>query len=253
MKKLTFIPLALLALALQGCVYLRLLEVKGQLADYEKYFSADTSDGLNLTFRQPTLLEKDLTFIGFSPNEIEETEGQRLWKLVFEKKYNVGQSEAEDFSIRVNMALDPSGKLESIYINDRYFAFFSKEQFLSILQSFGGAKIDVKKRTATAQTEDRDQSSQDEPLTRENLITQLGIPFSTTDDNTLEYHFLQKHPPTTNADGTVTQRIERYTASFRFDAYDRFVGVTGAFPFIGTITYSLGYPEETIENENLDS
>lgn len=33
-----------------GCVYLRLLQIKNQLAEFDRYFDADTRDGLKLTF-----------------------------------------------------------------------------------------------------------------------------------------------------------------------------------------------------------
>lgn len=244
MKKPLLIASLVLAIALQGCVYLRLLEVKRQLSDYPENFSADTSDGLRLNFLKPALLEKDLEFIGLFPNAIELSELNRTWKIVFEKNYNDGQVETENYDILVEMDLDKQDKLVSIHLNDRYFAFFTKEQFLSILRSFGGASINVKKREAFAQMEEGDQPDQ-APPTRPELIKQLGIPFLTTEENTLEYRYLQKHPSEELPDGGISQKADYYKALFHFDNQDRLTQVSGTFPFIGSITVGFQYDPET--------
>lgn len=60
MKRLTHLLLVLLLLAsLGGCVWLRLLELKNQLADFDENFATETSDHYTLIFKNPVLLNGD--------------------------------------------------------------------------------------------------------------------------------------------------------------------------------------------------
>ena len=64
---LAAVALGALSLALGGCVYLRLLAIKRQLADFDRHFTLQQADGLRLICRDPVLLSQDFTWMGVVP------------------------------------------------------------------------------------------------------------------------------------------------------------------------------------------
>ena len=46
-----------------GCVYLRLLQVKNQLNDFEGNFDLKDQNGLKLVFKNPVLLSRDIVWL----------------------------------------------------------------------------------------------------------------------------------------------------------------------------------------------
>ena len=57
----------LACLALSGCLYLRLLELRNQLAEFDRYFETDLREGVKLTCRKPVLLDEDMAFFKLVP------------------------------------------------------------------------------------------------------------------------------------------------------------------------------------------
>ena len=72
-RLLWFALLCMALLGLSGCVYLRLLEFKGQLSNFDENFSVDLEEGLSITFLNPVILQKDMWKIGLPPT-IQETD-----------------------------------------------------------------------------------------------------------------------------------------------------------------------------------
>jgi hypothetical protein len=69
--------LAALGLLLGGCVYLRLLAFKRQLADFDRHFTLQTDDGLRLGCLTPVLLPEDFRWLGLTPETVK-TLGQSV-------------------------------------------------------------------------------------------------------------------------------------------------------------------------------
>ena len=62
--------LAPLGRLLAGCVYLRLLAFKRQLADFDRHFPLRTDDGLRLGCLTPVLLPEDFRWLGLTPETV---------------------------------------------------------------------------------------------------------------------------------------------------------------------------------------
>ncbi|MCI5212309.1 MAG: hypothetical protein D3910_26790, partial [Candidatus Electrothrix sp. ATG2] len=58
-KTLVMFILISCSLTLSGCVYLRLLKVKRQFKQFDKYVMVDKEDGLTFSFLKPILYEED--------------------------------------------------------------------------------------------------------------------------------------------------------------------------------------------------
>ncbi len=147
--------LLILALfALSGCVWLRLLELKGQFADFDRYIEVPPGAGVELRFRQPVLLEEDLTF------------------LIKAKPTAQAQADAANTSVRIYAfahvpvpgVVDPpsaakalfltmgvrGGKLVFVSFPDEVFAVIPRELALRGMRALGRAAVDQAARSATA-------------------------------------------------------------------------------------------------------
>lgn len=81
-----FIVLALLFFTLSACVWLRLLEVKNQLQNFDENFSAEASDHFTLVFKNPVLLNDDfVTLARLQPTRKEQMPTGSRWIQAFHK------------------------------------------------------------------------------------------------------------------------------------------------------------------------
>jgi hypothetical protein len=98
------IALLLLTLSLKGCVYLRLLEVKLHLSEFEKYFRLEDAAGLDLVFLKPVLLKDDILFLARKgPTFVRESKGLSTWQYYFEKKGGGEDLSGEAFDVPVDL------------------------------------------------------------------------------------------------------------------------------------------------------
>ena len=72
---------AAVALLSSGCVYLRLLELKRQLAAFERNFTLETSEGVRLGFLRPVLLTRDIRWLGLKPETVQQTGEIEQWRV----------------------------------------------------------------------------------------------------------------------------------------------------------------------------
>ena len=73
------------SLTLSGCVYLRLLKVKKQFKQFDKYVMVDKEDGLTFSFLQPILYADDIKWLGLPPVFQKTESGTTTWRHVLEK------------------------------------------------------------------------------------------------------------------------------------------------------------------------
>ncbi|OHE89227.1 MAG: hypothetical protein A3G75_00225, partial [Verrucomicrobia bacterium RIFCSPLOWO2_12_FULL_64_8] len=165
---------AVAVLAVSGCVYLRLLELKNQLADFDRFFEVDRRDGLKFSFLHPVLLDKDLAFFNLVPERREKTGVAEKWHFRWIKDYTGGGEKPEDFEVTADVIF-VEHKLARVHLPERLFAFTPKDEFLSMVKSFGRAQIDEKKRTAIAKVEHRGGPAHP-PLAQNELGAMLGAP-----------------------------------------------------------------------------
>ncbi len=194
---LLLIALGAVTLLCGGCVYLRLLQLKFQLGDFDKNFAVDTRDGLALTFRHPVLLDEDVEeFFHWVPDTRQRSGTAEKWQFAWIKA--PAADEAGQPSLRIGLELFFSGhKLVKIVAPEKFFAAtMPKSLAVAALRSLGHAKIDRDKRQAasTIGAEDLQNAAADRFLSRPGLIDALGQPSTRTGKDGLEEWHYQFSP-----------------------------------------------------------
>lgn len=192
-RVLRLIVLGALTLLCGGCVYLRLLQLKLQLSDFDKNFAVDVRDGLALTFKNPVLLDEDVeAFFHWVPDTRQKIGTAEKWQFAWIK--DPAADEAGQPPLQIGLELFFSEhKLVKIVAPERFFAAtIPKSLALAALHSLGHAKIDEKKREAssTIGTEALQTAAADRFLSRPGLLAALGRPTTqTAKEGIEEWHY----------------------------------------------------------------
>ena len=179
-RRLTLLAgLAVTALFLGGCVYLHLLQLKLQLAHFDRNFVVDTHDGLALTFKHPMLLDEDVEqFFRWVPDSRQRIGTAEKWHFAWEKQANPAEHEASSVELAFDLFF-VDHKLVKVVAPERFFAAtMPKSLALSALRSLGHANIDRKKRRAdsTISSQELQNAAADRFLTGKGLLDALGEP-----------------------------------------------------------------------------
>jgi hypothetical protein len=170
-----FAPLlAALCLLLGGCVYLRLLELKHQLADFDRYFAVDETNGLTFTMQKPVLLADDMAFFELAPESTEQLGAAMRWHLRWVKDYAAPGEHATDYEVEADLTF-VDGKMVRVHLPARIFSFVQKSFVLQALRSLGHASVDTLSHSARATLDAPGLA----PLTRTDLLHFLGTPLDT--------------------------------------------------------------------------
>ncbi|HZP61084.1 MAG TPA: hypothetical protein VFB27_12235 [Opitutaceae bacterium] len=171
-------PLFLVVLLLSGCVYLRLLELKNQLADFDHFFAIRSSPGLTLICQEPVLLVDDMDFFGLAPEWQTRLGVAMRWHLRWIKDYAAPGERPDDYEVMADFTF-VEGKLKSVHLPERVFTFVPKSLVLSALRSLGHASVNKSSQSARAAITPADNT----PLTRADLRRFLGAPLEERNDN----------------------------------------------------------------------
>jgi hypothetical protein len=185
--------LAAVALVLGGCVYLRLLQLKLQLGDFEKNFAVATDDGLALTFNHPVLLDEDVEkFFHWVPDSRQRIGTAEKWHFAWVKNAASAGRDESPTEIAFDLYFNHR-KLVKIVAPERFFAAtMPKSLALAAVRSLGHAKVDQKKRTAdsTIGSAELQNAATDRFLSEDGLLDALGKPTSiVTHDETVEWRY----------------------------------------------------------------
>ncbi|MGQ0794241.1 MAG: hypothetical protein ACT4NX_09205 [Deltaproteobacteria bacterium] len=149
MKLRHFAALFVAALVVSGCIYSRLLDVKGQLSEFDKNFRIEERRGLAMVFLNPTLLGGDIVWLMTTePLSKKLYKEGELWEYLLEKQYQPGAAkEGGKFDIPVYM-LFRDDKLAEITLPERFLRYLSKPLLARMLSSMGAAEINKAKQRA---------------------------------------------------------------------------------------------------------
>jgi hypothetical protein len=156
-----FPPLLLLGvLCLSGCVWLRLLDVREQLKDFDRYFLVSDPPGLALTFREPVLLADDLkvllkagptgsaTIPALEP-ALEDGGEQTFQIYRFQKALSVLGPEEETaerhLELRTHLI---NGTLVTVTFPPAVFRAIDRDLAIALLRAMGRAKVDTAQQSA---------------------------------------------------------------------------------------------------------
>jgi uncharacterized protein YxeA len=191
-----YIGLLFVAASISGCVYLRLLQVKRQLNDFNSYFRINDQNGFSLVFLKPVLNTEDVLWLVKHPPTSKEQKGEEeVWTYLFEKDYRGQKSEEGDFDIPVVMSFE-KGKLREIRFPERFLKVLSKPLLVRMFESMGSAEINKLSRSASSKFEGKD--SMEIPR-KAHVTLVLGKPFYdevSRDDSIFTYQYDLKNDAT---------------------------------------------------------
>ncbi len=236
-RGVTFLLLAVVALLLSGCVWLRLLELKNQFAKFDRYFSVDYQEGLKLTCKEPVLLDEDMGFFKLVPEKREQLGTAERWHFRWIKADAPPEENPANYEVTADFIFSQH-KLSRVILPDRLFAFFPKPFFVGMLRSIGEAKIDRAKRTAETKFQATSDTPSIEPMTETQVTAMLGEPMTKTDspDGPIwRYRYQKATPdqrsgsidvtllfdPTDHKIARLKGRLFDATIDFRFDRADK--------------------------------
>ena len=168
--------LLIIATFASGCVYLRLLQLKNQLRDFDQYFKVDTAKGVKIELLEPVLLGNDVRWLGLEPQKTASNqEGLEEWDIRWIKDLPPGVKEGAVYDVELSAFLKHD-LLTRVFIADRFFAYFPKEIFVRLLRSAGSATIDRAAREANVKA-----ATDDDELARQlpnlkSIEKMLGAP-----------------------------------------------------------------------------
>ena len=228
---------SLAALCLGGCVYLRLLELKTQLGDFNKNFGLRSDDGVTIDFLHPILVGDDLRWLGAEPKTITPLPGGEQWHIRWLKEPPPGAAESVVHDVELSTRFVKE-RLVSVQIPERFFAYFSKDLFLTLLRSASSAKIDRSERKAEVKTETRDAVSSPLPGLS-NIEAMLGLPTERQNTEAAVIYMYRYRP---DAAGTDLKAIE---VTFNFNPLTgQLQKLIGKLPR-GTMQFDLSDTEAT--------
>ncbi len=212
-KKIAFSLLALVIFStVTGCVYLRFLKLKNQMADFNKNFEITEDKGLSLVFLNPVLKKSDMVWLmGTEPTIMEVDGSPDNWIYELKKRYRGKKNEEGDFDIPLDLTYKKN-KLTVFTMPERFTKYFSKSLFEKFLSTLGQAEIDKGEKQANSTYEGA--SKTEIPTTKE-IRAVLGNPYSggvTKEARTFIYRYKILSPdPEKNLGVRITYNFNKKT------------------------------------------
>lgn len=145
------VVLSTITLSISGCVYLRLLEFRGQLANFDEYFSVDTKDDLALVFKKPVLYRNDFDYLSkLQPSEIEHLpQGKRSFYR-FKKVGIQGRIIKPSVELLLTLKFNQDELLTHWTFSPMFLAMVPAEFLEASLRSLGSSTVNRFKRQVRA-------------------------------------------------------------------------------------------------------
>jgi len=207
-------------LLLSGCFYLRLNKVKGQIAEFDRYFEIKEGKVFSLVAKEPVLYSEDIVRIMKTQPSGQHKEGEILfYDYVLEKQYPSEKNEAGDYDIRVRFVFTEN-KLGETRIDKRFFTILPRNIFIAILKAFGSAKVDRKNRRVSG---GHGVAGEIHLPDANEVQLLLGKPY-TKEDFVYTYKYLRKTPEISSENDNAY-----LPAVFTFDKHGKFLKCRSEF------------------------
>ncbi len=251
-RSIVVIILGLSILSLSGCVYLRLLSLKKQFADFDRFVRVEVTDSFTAHFNKPVIYNEDIiTLSKLPPSIIEKMGYEESWTYLFKKldsnNLPVAQS---DTDISFMMQFNNQKMMHSLTLSPILMQIAPAEFLEMSLRSLGGAKVDKKNRQVHGNIDNLAKLKRQLPK-RNEIIKHLGAPFSEEIVNEyllITYHYLLESEP-------LPQKLEERRLSITklyFDTktdqlirvYGRFAGLKLSIDYREMIDKELSLSDE---------
>lgn len=174
--------LILAVAALSGCVWLRLLDLKGQFEDFDRYITVPPGPGIELRFNHPVLLDEDLAFlIKSKPTARAEAGGISVRIYAFRHVASAAGPDPQTAATALQLAVGVrDGRIFFVSLPAEVFQVIPREIALRGMRAIGRAEVDRTNRSATAAVDLAGITAQ--LPTRVELIALFGQPNQVTSD-----------------------------------------------------------------------
>jgi hypothetical protein len=175
-RRALLIALAFLTQSLWGCVYLRLLEVKFQLSDFDKYLRLEDKEGLDLIFLKPVLLKEDILYLAKrGPTSILESPQSSIWQFYFQKRGEGKNRSEEEFDVPVDLFFE-SETLTMVRFPRRFVEILPRRFIVESFKAIGRGEVNTGKRHVSG-TLPGQKEGDGIPIPRKtDLLRLLGMP-----------------------------------------------------------------------------
>jgi hypothetical protein len=185
-------------LVLTSCIYTRLLEVKQQLNQFERYFRVEMTDHFILHFRHPVLFSNDLIHLSkLEPSRVTKLPRGTRWYQDFRKLAVAHEAEKSPVTIAFQLTFDEQDRLVSWDFPPVFLSMVPAEFLELSLRSLGSADIDEMRGQVRAKL-DTLPKLQIKPPTRESVVNSLGRPAEISErkgQRLYVYRFKSDTPP----------------------------------------------------------
>ncbi|HRY29611.1 MAG TPA: hypothetical protein P5079_06180 [Elusimicrobiota bacterium] len=183
----TFV-LLLLVLATSGCVYLRLLEIKNQLREFNSNFDTIGDKDLLIQFKKPVLLARDISYlIGAEPLSITLRAKDITWYYEFEIIRSTPLAKPLPLDKLSLSFLLRGGKLVSLTVPENFLRFFPRQMFLETIRQASNAEVNKLRKTVHARLQLSPETDEQLPDIKE-TVQLLGPPLQKTQEGRLQYY-----------------------------------------------------------------
>lgn len=163
-------------LLLVGCVWLRLLEIKNQLEDFDEHFQVITTDHFLLHFLHPVLYAEDFRDLTkMEPTRIEHLPKGSRWHVVFEKIDVNGKPDPAHRVLEFVLTFNAKSRLELWDFPPPFLAAAPTQFLEASLRSLGKGQIFQGKRQLKVDPQDLPRITAKLP-TQERVGEGLGEP-----------------------------------------------------------------------------
>ncbi len=173
-------------LFLSGCVYLRLLDVKRQLRDFDNHYAIEGDPDLEILCKTPVVLSKDVVYLIGAPPLTTEAKGDVFrWRYEFDRVLPEGDEEGAPMD-RLSLSFDMrDGKVRRIIVPPSFMQLFSRQVLVETLRKAPEADVLQLRKTVVARNRLSDEADAQLP-TRERTLSLLGNPLGVENIDRLE-------------------------------------------------------------------
>jgi hypothetical protein len=166
---------ALLAAGLSGCVYLRLLELKGQFAEFDRHFRVENGEHFIVHFLHPVLYRDDFTELSkLDPTRVETTPTGKRTVQVYRKLDAKDQPQPGSDIVFV-LDFDRDDRLTTWDFAPLFMALAPAPFLEASLRSLGKGKVDEGKHQLQVSPGDLPKVTA-RPPKRDDIVKRLGPP-----------------------------------------------------------------------------
>lgn len=159
-----------------GCVYLRLLEVKNQLKDFDQNFKIESGKEFVVYALDPVITDDDLLYLTkVNPSQVHAAKSDTKWTYIFEKVNKDGKVAKDDKNIVFDMVFNEKSRISQFQFHEIFLQIVPSDFIEGSLRALGNAKIDKRNRKVDADSAVWKGKKLQAPLA-EDIIEKLGKP-----------------------------------------------------------------------------